>query len=184
MRILWVKDGRPVAADQRRPDAEPADHLASCRAVMTVTVVTTHGDGDDPEGLVEQLSGCERVISFPYQVPKRGSAAFPIDRGALLAVAGSGGSVEVARARRSRVRERPRRRRPRRRVRRRLPVRRQRTCRSAARVPTVLFEHNVEYLIWKRLCDLETVAWRRALLDGRMAQASRARSRRLPRLPT
>jgi glycosyltransferase involved in cell wall biosynthesis len=32
------------------------------------------------------------------------------------------------------------------------------------RTPTVLFEHNVEYLIWKRLCDLETVAWRRALL--------------------
>ena len=32
-------------------------------------------------------------------------------------------------------------------------------------VPTVLFEHNVEYLIWKRLCDLETAAWRRALLE-------------------
>ena len=27
MRILWVKDGRPVAANQRRPDAEPPDHL-------------------------------------------------------------------------------------------------------------------------------------------------------------
>ncbi len=32
-------------------------------------------------------------------------------------------------------------------------------------IPTVLFEHNVEYLIWKRLRDLETVAWRRALLE-------------------
>ena len=31
-------------------------------------------------------------------------------------------------------------------------------------VPTVLFEHNVEYLIWKRLCDIETRPWRRALL--------------------
>ena len=87
------------------------------------------------------------------------------DGGPLVAVARSRGSVEVARARRSRLRQRPDRRRPRRRVRRRLPVRGRRTCRSAAPVPTVLFEHNVEYLIWKRLRDLETVAWRRALLE-------------------
>jgi glycosyltransferase involved in cell wall biosynthesis len=32
-------------------------------------------------------------------------------------------------------------------------------------VPVVLFEHNVEYLIWKRLSELETVPWRRALLE-------------------
>jgi glycosyltransferase involved in cell wall biosynthesis len=31
-------------------------------------------------------------------------------------------------------------------------------------VPVVLFEHNVEYLIWKRLCDIETSAWKRALV--------------------
>jgi glycosyltransferase involved in cell wall biosynthesis len=33
------------------------------------------------------------------------------------------------------------------------------------RVPVVLFEHNVEYLIWQRLCALETRPWRRALLE-------------------
>ena len=41
------------------------------------------------------------------------------------------------------------------------------------RTPVVLFEHNVEYLIWKRLCDLETMPWRRALAGDRMAQAAR-----------
>jgi glycosyltransferase involved in cell wall biosynthesis len=30
--------------------------------------------------------------------------------------------------------------------------------------PTVLFEHNVEYMIWKRLADVEGSQWRRALL--------------------
>ena len=42
-----------------------------------VTVVTTHGEGDDPEGLARALTHCDRVISLPYAVPKRGSAAFP-----------------------------------------------------------------------------------------------------------
>ena len=119
---------------------------------------------DDPEGLVAHLTGCERVVSFPYQVPKRGSAAFP------LTVARSWLSrdpVDLWKWRMPAVRE----------------------CANglvdAGRVdvcvadflfafanvpldrgvPTVLFEHNVEYLIWKRLRDLETVAWRRALLD-------------------
>jgi glycosyltransferase involved in cell wall biosynthesis len=31
-------------------------------------------------------------------------------------------------------------------------------------VPTLLFEHNVEYMIWKRLSEVETRPWRRALL--------------------
>src|SRR5262249_42486693 len=32
-------------------------------------------------------------------------------------------------------------------------------------VPTVLFEHNVEYLIWKRLADLEKNPLKKALLN-------------------
>ena len=31
--------------------------------------------------------------------------------------------------------------------------------------PVVLFEHNVEYMIWQRLCALETRPWRRALFE-------------------
>jgi glycosyltransferase involved in cell wall biosynthesis len=34
-----------------------------------------------------------------------------------------------------------------------------------ARVPLVYFAHNVEYLIWKRLCAIERRPWRRALLE-------------------
>jgi glycosyltransferase involved in cell wall biosynthesis len=33
------------------------------------------------------------------------------------------------------------------------------------RVPVVLFEHNVEYLIWQRLSTLESKPWRRALFE-------------------
>src|SRR5207249_2874224 len=31
-------------------------------------------------------------------------------------------------------------------------------------LPVLLFEHNVEHLIWKRLADIDTQAWRRTLL--------------------
>ena len=34
-----------------------------------------------------------------------------------------------------------------------------------ARVPVVLFQHNVEYVIWKRLKEVENKAWRRAVLE-------------------
>jgi glycosyltransferase involved in cell wall biosynthesis len=33
------------------------------------------------------------------------------------------------------------------------------------RVPVVLFEHNVEYMIWERLSKIEPVFWRRALFE-------------------
>jgi glycosyltransferase involved in cell wall biosynthesis len=163
MRILWVKMGGlwPPTSGGRTRSLQIISELSRRHAV---TVVTTHAEDDDPEGLVEQLSGCERVVSFPYHVPKRGSAAFPIT------VARSWLSrepVDLWKWRMPAVRE----------------------CAyglvDAGRVdvcvadflfavanvpldrsvPTVLFEHNVEYLIWKRLCDLETVAWRRALLE-------------------
>ena len=32
-------------------------------------------------------------------------------------------------------------------------------------LPVLLFEHNVEHLIWKRLADIDTQPWRRALLE-------------------
>ncbi len=76
MRILWVKMGGlwPPTSGGRTRSLQIISELSRRHAV---TVVTTHADGDDPEGLVEHLSGCE-VMSFPYQVPKRGSAAFPM----------------------------------------------------------------------------------------------------------
>jgi hypothetical protein len=32
-------------------------------------------------------------------------------------------------------------------------------------VPIVLFEHNVEHMIWRRIADLERTWWRRAVLE-------------------
>jgi glycosyltransferase involved in cell wall biosynthesis len=162
MRILWVKMGGlwPPTSGGRTRSLQIVSELSRRH---DVTVVTTHADGDDPEGLVEQLPCCERVISFDYQVPKRGSVGFPV------AVARSWLSrdpVDLWKWRVPSVRE----------------------CTEAlidsgkidlcvadflfaannvpmgGTVPTVLFEHNVEYQIWKRLHDLETVAWRRAVL--------------------
>jgi glycosyltransferase involved in cell wall biosynthesis len=162
MNILWAKMGGlwPPTSGGRTRSLQIITELARRHAV---TVVTTHGDGDDPEGLANQLSGCERVISFEYHPPKRGSAAFP------LTVARSWFSSDPVDLWKWRVRD-------------------VRECVTAlvasgsidvcvadflfavnnvplgGQTPTVLFEHNVEYLIWKRLCDLETVPWRRAVL--------------------
>src|SRR5436189_97913 len=75
MRILWVKMGGlwPATTGGRVRSLNTISQLARGHQV---TVITTHGHGDDPHGLKQQLAHCERVISVPYAVPKRGSAAF------------------------------------------------------------------------------------------------------------
>src|SRR4029453_16772113 len=75
MRILWVKMGGlwPATTGGR---VRSLNTIAELARGHQVTVITTHGNGDDPDGLKQQLAGCERVISVPYAVPKRGSAAF------------------------------------------------------------------------------------------------------------
>jgi glycosyltransferase involved in cell wall biosynthesis len=162
MRILWVKMGGlwPPTSGGRTRSLQIISELSRRHAV---TVVTTHADGDDPEGLVEHLSGCERVLSFPYQTPKRGSAAFPITVARSWL---SRDPVDLWKWRMPAVREC---------ANSLIEAGRVDVCVADflfavanvpldGSVPTVLFEHNVEYLIWKRLCDLETAAWRRALL--------------------
>jgi glycosyltransferase involved in cell wall biosynthesis len=37
--------------------------------------------------------------------------------------------------------------------------------RLGSKVPVLLFEHNVEYLIWQRLANIETSAWKRTLFE-------------------
>jgi glycosyltransferase involved in cell wall biosynthesis len=163
MRILWVKMGGlwPATTGGRVRSLNTISELARGHQV---TVVTTHGNGDNPEGLKKQLAGCERVISVPYAVPKRGSAAF------VGAVASSWFSHYPVDLWKWRVPE----------VRRvvgevlasgdvdlcvadflfaaaNVPM--------ADGVPVLLFEHNVEYLIWQRLANLETTAWKRALFE-------------------
>ena len=163
MRILWVKMGGmwPPNSGGRTRSLQIISELSRRHAV---TIVTTHTAGDDPAGLVDRLPRCERILSFEYSVPKRGSAQFPLSlarswlsrdpvdlwkwrvpavRDAVRALIGSG-QIDVCVADfLFAVNNVP----------------------LGGRTPVVLFEHNVEYLIWKRLRDLETVPWRRALLE-------------------
>ena len=70
MRILWVKMGGlwPATTGGRVRSLNTISELARSHQV---TVITTHGQGDDPDGLTQQLAHCERVVS----VPVRGSQA-------------------------------------------------------------------------------------------------------------
>jgi len=163
MRILWVKMGGlwPATTGGRVRSLQIVSELARRHAV---SVLTTHGPGDDPEGLERQLPSSARVVSIPYHVPKRGSAAFP------LAVARSWFSrypVDLWKWQVPPLREH---------VHALIDSRTVDLCvadflfaaanvPAGGRTPIVLFEHNVEYLIWQRLCALEPPGWRRALLE-------------------
>jgi glycosyltransferase involved in cell wall biosynthesis len=163
MRIVWVKMGGlwPATTGGR---VRSLNTIAELARGHQVTVITTHGKGDDPEGLKQQLAGCEHVISVPYAVPKRGSAAFvgavarswfshyPVDLwkwrvpevGHAVREVLASGNVDVCVADFLFAAAN-------------VPMSR--------RVPVLLFEHNVEYLIWQRLANLETSAWKRALFE-------------------
>jgi glycosyltransferase involved in cell wall biosynthesis len=127
-----------------------------------VSLLTTRHPADEPQSLRARLPACERIDAIPYTLPKQGTAHF------ALAVARSWASpypADLWRWRiapvRARIREwikagvdlcvadflvaMPN-----------LPTR--------TSVPIVLFEHNVEYMIWKRLYEVEKRPWRRALL--------------------
>jgi glycosyltransferase involved in cell wall biosynthesis len=125
-------------------------------------VLTTHAAADDPQGLASHLLACERVDSVPYTLPKVGSTRF------ALAVARSWLSrypADLWRWRRAELRAR---------VRQRLAegfdlcvadflvampnLPWARVC------PVLLFEHNVEHMIWKRLHKVEARPARRVLL--------------------
>jgi glycosyltransferase involved in cell wall biosynthesis len=163
MRILWVKMGGlwPATTGGRVRSLNTISELARSHQV---TVITTHGQGDDPDGLKRQLAHCERVISVPYAVPKLGSAAF------AASVAGSWFSHYPVDLWKWRVRD----------VRRevRAALGKLNTDLVVADflfaavnvgmtgdVPVLLFEHNVEYLIWQRLAHLESNPWKRALFE-------------------
>src|SRR5262249_43428406 len=129
-----------------------------------VVLVTTHGPDDDQEELTRQLSRCQKVISLPHAVPKRNTLGFGV---ALMRSWLSPLPVDLSRWR--------------------VPALRNTVAtlvRSGAMdvcvadflasavnvpadgsIPTILFEHNVEHLIWKRLSDVERRPWRRALLE-------------------
>jgi glycosyltransferase involved in cell wall biosynthesis len=163
MNMLWVKMGGlwPCTSGGRLRSLHTIAALAKRHRV---TVVTTHGPSDDPDGLRHRLAECQDVISIPYAAPKRGTAGFAMS---LAASWLSPDPVELWKWRVRAVSDRvralvdtggvdvivadfllaaPN-----------VPL--------GGQVPVVLFEHNVEWIIWKRLADLETNPIRRALFE-------------------
>ncbi len=126
-------------------------------------VATTHLPGDTPDGS-DTLPGCEQVFSFPHRLPKQGSPAFAL---ALARSWVSALPVDLSKARVPALgRE----------VERLLASGAVDVCVAdflaawpnvprGSRVPTVLFEHNVEHAIWQRLARTERRGIRRALLE-------------------
>ncbi|HVG53302.1 MAG TPA: glycosyltransferase family 4 protein [Vicinamibacterales bacterium] len=162
MRILWVKMGGlwPSTTGGRVRSLHTISELSRRHQV---TVVTTHGIGDDPEGLARQLSNCDRVVSLPYAVPKRGSSAFPaavvrswfsrypVDlwkwqvpgvRAQVQTFMDAGVDLVVADFLFASM-----------------------NVPTTGSTPVVLFEHNVEYQIWRRLAKLERRPWIRTILE-------------------
>ena len=163
MRILWVKLGGlwPLNVGGRLRSFHIISELSQQHRI---TVITTHRPDEDPSELPKHLPHCERVISLPYAAPKAGSMRFA---GALARSWTSGLPVDLSKWR--------------------VPA----FCAevewilgtgavdicvadflyaavnvpSETSVPVILFAHNVEHMIWKRLAANEKRLLRRALLE-------------------
>lgn len=168
MRILWVKIGGlwPANSGGRLRSYHIIEQLSHQHEV---TVVTTRREDEDPAELPEHLPRCEKVISIAHTAPKHGSAGFigalmrswfsplPVDLykyrveemrrvvGRLL----RGGSYDLVVA--DFLTGLPN-----------VPL--DTSPASIGRVPVVLFTHNVEHMIWKRLCENERNPLKRLLL--------------------
>jgi glycosyltransferase involved in cell wall biosynthesis len=139
-----------------------------------VTVLTTHGPDDDPDGLRQRLPSCRDVISIPFAAPRVGSKDF------AAALAHSWLSplpVDLWKWRVDAVRDRAQ----------SIMTEGTDVCVAdflvsfpnvpTTSAPVILFEHNVEYMIWQRLAGLERRPVRRALLElewRKMRRAERA----------
>jgi glycosyltransferase involved in cell wall biosynthesis len=161
--MLWVKMGGlwPSTTGGRVRSLQIVSALSRRHRV---TLVTTHGPGDDPEGLARRLPDCHQVVSIPYEVPKRGASNFPL---ALARSWLSSFPVDLWKWRVGAVRERV----ESLIVRDRIDVVVSDFLFAAPNVPlggptpVVLFEHNVEYLIWQRLSALERNPVKRLLFE-------------------
>jgi len=175
MRILWVKVGGlwPLNTGGRLRSFHTISELSRRHQV---TLLTTHGPDDDPAGLRAHLSGCARVMSVPYAIPKVGSVAFVAT---LLRSWLSPLPLDLWKCRVPALREE---------VARVLGAGQMDLCVAdflaaspnvplTGRTPVILFEHNVEYMIWKRLCQVEHRAVRRALLEIEWRKMRRAEAR-------
>jgi polysaccharide biosynthesis protein PslH len=163
MRVLWVKPGGlwPGNTGGRLRSLHMVRELSKSH---DVTVLTTHSSNEDTAMLRENLPHCIDVRSFVHDPVKRGTPQF------LWALARSWASrypLDV--------------------LRHSIPELKQEATRRmsngsvdlcvadflyampniplSTRVPIVLFEHNVEYMIWKRFAALEKWPARRIILE-------------------
>lgn len=168
MRILWVKIGGlwPANSGGRLRSYHILNELARQHEV---TIVTTRRPDEDPRVLDAQLAHCEQIIQVPIDAPKHGSPGF------IKALAQSWFSelpVDLYKYR--------------------IPAMRREVGKllrqgnfdvciadfltgmpnvpegivgpDGAPVPVVLFTHNVEHMIWQRLCTNERNPIKRLLL--------------------
>ena len=162
MRILWVKVGGlwPLNTGGRLRSFHILSELSKRHSVF---LVTTHRPDENPHELAAALPQCEQVLSFPYAPSKQGSRGFLLS---LLKSSFSSLPVDLWRWRVPAVQ---------RQVRRLLETGEIDLCIAdfltavpnvPADIPAPLlyFSHNVEYMIWKRLGEVETNALRRAAL--------------------
>ena len=163
MNLLWVKVGGmwPLNVGGRLRSFHILSELSKRHRV---TVLTTHRPDEDPDEAARHLPHCERVVSIPWSAPKVGTFAFaralarswtstlPVDlmkwrvpelRAEVDAILRSGGvDVCVADFLYAAV-----------------------NVPEETSVPMILFEHNVEHMIWKRLAANENKPWNRAALE-------------------
>ncbi len=168
MRILWAKIGGlwPANSGGRLRSYHIISELSQQHEV---TVVTTRRPDEDPAELPPHLPRCERVISIEHDAPKHGSTAFI---GALARSWFSPLPVDLYKYRVPEMR---------RTVTKLLRDGNYDICVAdfltglpnvpldslplpGGPVPVVLFTHNVEHMIWKRLCDNERNPLKRLLL--------------------
>jgi sugar transferase (PEP-CTERM/EpsH1 system associated) len=153
MRILWIKMGGlwPLDTGGRLRSFHLLSEL-SRRHPMTL--LTTHGDAEDPAELAKRLPPGTRVVSLPYRIPKRGSVRFAR---ALVRSWFSSMPVDAAKFRVPEVASE---------ARRIIEAGEADLCVAdflsalpnvplESGVPVVFFAHNVEHMIWKRLSGLE-----------------------------
>ena len=158
MKIAWVKVGGlwPPETGGRLRSFHLVSELSRRHAL---TLLTTHGRSEDAAELARRLPHCE-VVSFPFDIPKRTSAAFaralarswlsplPVD---LLKFRVPALAAELRRrARRGEID----------------------LCvgdflsatvnlPGDGSLPVLFFAHNVEHMIWRRLCAVERRPWLR-----------------------
>jgi glycosyltransferase involved in cell wall biosynthesis len=162
LRILWVKVGGlwPLNSGGRLRSFHIISELSRDHEV---TVLTTHDPEEDGTALARQLPRCALVTSVPHALAKRGGIGFvwallrswltplPVSvykcRNAGLAAevvrASAGGKFDLCVADFLYA----------------VP-----NVALKGSTPVVLFEHNVEYMIWRRTGANSTNPWRRALL--------------------